>query len=493
VKNTAIVVTIVLVIIVVLIFKSNVQNTPLVNVIDVSEINQTIQQMIVDNRTANQTITFDFTKQSTTHHLSYCVQEAGYPVLFSTTPLLKQLNKDAAGTGGYQRIWIERNSAYANTMPLNNDCTYNYTILDAYVQAVLDIGQIPHMMFVNSPYCLIKDKINNATANVTAVRVVMPDNMSTYINVVEVPIYQHYMNACGSGAIRGCGNSIANFNLWNWEIGNEPILFAAANTYDEWFVESYDKIKAINPNAKIGMGYPSETKVILVLQTIPSNKHPNFIDIHFYDDATSADAIGGFSSYQGKTYDEFMKGTEYAYKTAVDNLINTIRQYDKDVLVYNFEYNLDWSWQNSTGAIKSTDYMRQQEAAAWWVSAMHWQLQTELRGECWFVGTQYAFGLWNTSGVPRPSYFARKEFVKMFRPGDKLWFATSADKSIEAIANEKGMVFVNKFNQTVPLTNVRMVGKTYTDLIPKTGREANPQNSFYLSLKPYEVLFVYYT
>jgi len=441
--------------------------------------------------TSTNAVHIDFSKAYTSMDMVYCIQEEGSPDRWGNSEMIQQFHQDVVGEEGYERIWVRRSYESAGLMdnpPLQDDClTYDYTKLETLVRATLNKNMIPYISFGNSPWCFIQDKTPR-NSNISAVNPIMPDDLNLMAEY-EARVVEYFYNLCRNNMIRNCGN----FEDWRFEIGNEPYQMAKppSTRYAEWFHLSYEAIKEKVPIAQVGTGGivgGADTRGRLEIVRDYANNKPDFLAIHFYDNAQEADS--DFSQYRGFTYDQFIlhdtsrgkySGLYGNYYLRVNDFMDIAMDIFPDTLVYNFEYGISATYRNKDGDNQYVKYTQTEHASSWWVGAMYWMLQTDIAGECWYHGTDGntmpSMGLWFADGRVKHSYGTRNSFVNLFKKGDKLWFSNNGEEVV-AIANEDGMVISNTVNAT----------KTVMISFREHPKDRITQN-FNIIMEPYEVYF----
>jgi len=396
---------------------------------------------------------------------------------FTQNTLFHNLNKNIGSE--YIRIWISCVSYMNPSMPFDGK-TYNFTLLDDYVNAVLDSNAIPFVVFANG----IESCGQEANGNPP------PSNDYDYANYVE-KVVKHFKNNCvGNLYSKPCNVDDWYFEVWNepyqdaWWEGNPP-------RFSLMFNITYLKIKAIT-KAKVG-GPPGAYAIgslvgMKRMASFLANSNPDFISIHHYGNML---LLNSFADY-GETkkmndipllfYDSILALRQLAIQTNKSN-----------IEIINSEYNSD----------SRAQYMERLDepfTASWYASALINQIKSqEVSIELFYAGTSTlrdgGFGMWDIDGRVFPVYTMKKSFVKYNKKGSSiLETVSSSDIDVLATENEgeKFVTLVNKKDKvnTIELNIPNGSLKFLLDLRNEKKFLVSGANTAEISLQPYEVKFL---
>jgi hypothetical protein len=335
----------------------------------------------------------DFGSSNGTIDIFYGNQEGSNWEEFEEFSSVQQFHRDV--NTEYMRVWIMCVSYAETTVPYDGS-TYDYTNIDKFLNATLNTGAIPMLVFAHNYDTCTSDHH-------------MPPPASTadfvgYLGNATL----HFNQSC----IDGNYSATCDFSDWYVEIWNEP--FGSTwwdndpSNYIVFFNASYDKVKEINPNTKVGgyggTYYPGH---VTNGNEFVEDTDADFIAIHHYP---SQDGSEG--------RDEWLDYRDRFYTDGPQDLADKIVAEGKTMEIWNNEYYFDTS--SAYYDITDSAY-----GGMWTAFALSRQVKSgNIDGEMHYKGTPLqetgdgGFGMWsqNSSGQDEwflwPNYWKKKEFVK---------------------------------------------------------------------------------
>ena len=450
---------------------------------------RTINVVLPEPELTNVDVNLDFNLPEKTINFAYGIQEEGAvdEMMRPEFPFIAEHHGDVAT---YDRIWMRHSyvsSGYQDNIPLQDNCvTYNYTKISAIVESVLNKGLTPYISFGNFPRCMLP-----TGSDITTVNPVPPISPWDYSDFAEYAsnVVEHFYNACNDGEITNCGN----FENWRWEIFNEPgenyWLNPNNYPYSELYTLTYNAIKEKVPVANVGSAGSlgdGTAPLVLFFNHITPDVYPDFVSVHQYDNAESAD--DELPGYMGLTFEEFLSETKGNYYDFMNSVDNVLKNYYTNPKLYNSEYGMSGSI--SPRVVK---FLTMPEAGTWHASALYWAVQTDMVGEFWYQGTdpiEYASqGMWNINNDIKPVFYTKKEWVNRFPNGEIIYLGSSSNSGVEIMSTDENLVVINKLDSPVNL-NLNFENKNIDSLTSQNGDIIlSDSNSFDIELNNFGVMF----
>ncbi len=435
--------------------------------------------LVIPDPSETATLQVDFSRKTGNIDMYYGANEAANWMEFASMQEIQQLHKDVGSK--YIRVWIDDPAYRSNsTIPYENGI-YNFEKLDSIIDATLKADAIPFVVFAHAPKELSKSYTQQVNGN-------PPKNHFEFATYCAT-IVQHYKDFCKT---RAC-----NIEEWYWEIWNEPYWdhWWEDDEYIKVYNKAYSAIKEISSDTKVG-GY---TQKVLTKKDKERTQRfltgingLDFISLHIYGNYP-------ISSLKDKVYIENLESKEVKRKYEQEMLDNNEFLFlDQIILLKDFmgrysknkkaeiivsELGPNWNW-------RYEPYLDEPFVAAWYASALHWMIRTELiTKEFFYSGTtdlhDGGFAMWSIGQedspiIPYPVYHMKKEFIRYNTKGSTIYRAESKDEDIEilAVSNSNG--------KYITIINKRNLQKE--DIVIKI--QNYPAITKRLSLNPYEVRFL---
>jgi len=361
----------------------------------------------------------------------------------------------------YIRVWIADPSWRESTIPLKWDY-YDFTELDSFIEAVLDSGATPYIVFASAPEVLRTGQDH-----------MPPDSISEFADYVA-EIVTHYRDFC----IGRCDINKWYFEIWNepwqalwWE--DEPAL------YTELYCEVYTRIKDIVPEVKVG-GFTLDffRGNTERLERFLNTCQADFVSVHHY----------------GNVIDEHISDDARMRQTKLifyDSMIMLKEAIGTETEIINSEYSSDFK-------ASYMDRLDEEYTAAWYANSLIWQIKSQVVDmEMFYSGTtelpHSGFGMWSTEGGIRlwPVYHMKSEFVRTNTLGSEIFVDDSDEKtSVLAVRNKNG--------HFLTIVNNEGIHKSVILELKGAFRKARDEESNYrirngfleINLEPYQVRFI---
>jgi len=367
----------------------------------------------------------------------------------------------------YIRVWISDEDYIKSTIPLI-DYEYDFSELDEFINAVLDSGAIPFIVFANAPESMRDSDYSP------------PWDIYEFADYTAI-IVSHYKHACENDLFEyPCDTSD-----WYFEVWNEP--WQAEWWWDDLYIElfnaAYASIKSIEPDAKVG-GYSlayHKGKTDKIEKFI-SSSDMDFISIHHY----------------GNSMDEYNNDKEKIeqakilfYDSIKDLKQEVASNKDYEVEIINSEYNSDY---------KSEYIPRLDEdfTKMWYASALIWQIQSGVDIEMFYSGTtkypDRGYGMWSVDDGLKtwPIFEMKTNFVMVNTRASKIFKNTLSDNvDVLAVENheEKYITIVNKLDEEYE-TRICLNPRFDKALDLNSMQTYSISSCFSVPLGPYEVRFL---
>ncbi len=417
----------------------------------------------------------NFSEQVGKAILEYGANENGNWEAFAANPEPRMLHSQAGSR--WIRVWAASPAWRKSTVPLK-DGYYDYRELDMFINAVLQTGAKPFIVFAHAP-----GQVGQAHGEPP------PGSDEWFAGYVQ-NVVMHYDEMCRTNGLAApC--SIAE---WQFEIWNEPFT-------DEWWDEStpryvrlyntvYWKIKSVAPAARVG-GYTmslASAKDEERLRIFLSQCQTDFVSIHHYGNSLNYRA--------GES--EKMSATKELFYDRIMMLRSLIEkeQPGADVDIVVSEYAPDY---------RSSYMPRLDEefTAAWLASALVWQVQSrEVSLEMYYSGTSVmpdgGFGMWGQdadgSFVVWPSYYVKRAFAAHNPTGSAIYETNFDSASVDLLATCRdrcSLTVVNKEDRKKTLAISIAQAPSGTAVDSSTMQRLAVRNSvLLLHLEPYQARFL---
>jgi len=406
----------------------------------------------------------DFERPMATINIAYGINENGNWEMFSDSAQAQQLHRQLQSE--YMRVWVSSQWYRPSTIPVHSDGSVEYTNLDRFVNAALNSGTKPMLVFAHAPGTYGEGHGEPPPADL--------DDFASYVaNTVE-----HYKEKCDSNQmIAPCDVNDWYFEVWNepftdiwWE--DDPALYIML------FNKVAPKIKMIAPGAKVG-GYGiwympdrqhmDNNRVLAFI----SQTNTDFVDLHHY-----GNIIDEYASEKQKMRD--VKKINYDY-------IVELKKIAPDIEIINGEYSSDYR-------ATYMEHLDEQFTAAWYASALIWQIKSgSVTMELFYSGTSLhtdkGFAMWNRDLQTWPVFDMKKQFVQVNKKGSTI-YAVETDIYSDAllVSNDEGrfLTVVNK-NDHVKYLELSIEANKLIDM---RNSEIITVNEYaIINLEPYEVRF----
>ena len=429
------------------------------------------------DKQANATI--DFGKSTGKISINYGANEDDNWFGFVDYPETRGFHEDV--NSQYIRVWVSSQSYRESTIPLLLDGSYDFTSLDSFINAVLEIGAIPYMIFAHAPGTFDEGHAQPPPANDT-----------WFADYVET-VVKHYKETCENNQLaKQC-----DVNEWYFEIWNEPSTNiwweGTPPRYAKLFNTVYPRIKALAPDANVG-GYTLvffKSKNNERLRKFLQYSDMDFVSVHHFGNAINGD----------NDKEKMMEAKELFYDSILD-LRAFIERYkpNKAIKIINSEYSSD-------SRAEYMPYLDEPFTATWYASALTWEIKTQdIFLEMFYAGTSNfpdkGFGMWSINNDDSfrmwPVYYMKKSFVKYNQYGSSIFdTAYNSDEiDILAVQNNQGrfITLINKLDKknTIALTLQNTQARELMDLNNQERYHVS-ENIVQITLEPYEVKFLQVT
>jgi len=371
----------------------------------------------------------DFANEVSIINMYYGINENGNWEQFADSSEIHELHKTLKND--YIRVWVSSQWYRPSTIPVHSDGSVEYTNLDRFINAALLSDAIPFVVFAHAPGTYGEAHGEPPPAS--------DDEFADYV----VMVIKHYQEQCNSAQMA----APCDTKDWYFEIWNEPFTDVWWDTprYITMYNKVYDKIKAVEPNAKVG-GYGTAF-IVGEKNTRPKqfieNCEMDFISLHHY-----GNVINEYASEKKKMAD--IKKIQYDSILALRRFLTENGK--SEVEIIQGEYSSDYR-------ASYMEHLDESFTATWYASALIWQiLSNEVSMELFYSGTSLhedkGFAMWSRNLDLWPVYYMKMNFVNTNPVGSKVYSAT-ADKctNILAVSNANGkfITVVNKCNYDTSL------------------------------------------
>lgn len=317
---------------------------------------------------------------------------------------------------------------------------YNFNLLDNVFDFLLSVNLKPfvQLSFMPSALAAQKDKTTFYTNVITS----PPENISKW-NVLVEKFVKHLVNRYGKTEVERWP-----FAVWNEPFTSEKIFgFAKKEDYFNLYINSYNTIKNIDNNIKVGgpshfaaFGKDNRLLAEFIEWTQNNNCMPDFIDLHYYDtDMTrlylNKDGIKVSTQLSPKP------GTFGEEIAKIKALVEKAAQ--KELPIYLTEWNSTTSHRDllSDTCFKSTYIVKNILENYGKLHASGYWLLTDLHEESLLENKIFhgGLGLFTVNGIKKPAYFAYRFLSRMgnrlLAQGDGYFITQKNDKMVILLYN----------------------------------------------------------
>lgn len=317
---------------------------------------------------------------------------------------------------------------------------YNFNLLDNVFDFLLSVNLKPfvQLSFMPSALAAQKDKTTFYTNVITS----PPGNISKWNNLVE-KFVKHLVNRYGKTEVERWP-----FAVWNEPFTSEKIFgFAKKEDYFNLYINSYNTIKNIDNNIKVGgpshfaaFGKDNRLLAEFIEWTQNNNCMPDFIDLHYYDtDMTrlylNKDGIKVSTQLSPKP------GTFGEEIAKIKALVEKAAQ--KELPIYLTEWNSTTSHRDllSDTCFKSTYIVKNILENYGKLHASGYWLLTDLHEESLLENKIFhgGLGLFTVNGIKKPAYFAYRFLSRLgnrlLAQGDGYFITQKNDKMVILLYN----------------------------------------------------------
>lgn len=295
---------------------------------------------------------------------------------------------------------------------------YNFNLIDNVYDFLLSINLKPYVQLSFMPSALATQKDN--TTFYAKVVISPPKDVNKWNTLVE-KFVKHLINRYGKEEVESWP-----FAVWNEPFTSQNIFgFARKEDYYSLYVNSYNTIKSIDSNIKVGgpshfAAYGKSNRLLTEFLTEMKTRDcvPDFIDLHYYDtdmsrlylDKNGMKISTQLSPRPGTFGEEMTKLQRELAESGFEN-----------IPIYLTEWNSTTSHRDllSDTCFKSSYIVKNVLETYGKIPAGGYWLLTDLHEESFLEDKLFhgGLGMFTVNGIKKPAYFAYRFLSKL---GDKL-------------------------------------------------------------------------